>query len=60
MILLDSFVKVGKRYYQQTFLKECKYSVKKIKNVISEKLDLEESVDDYDGFDKSDDENNVE
>ena len=29
MILLDSFIRVNKKYYPQTLLKVCKYKIKK-------------------------------
>ena len=31
LIMLDSIVKVGKKYYPQVFLEECKYVKKKIR-----------------------------
>ena len=44
MILLDSVIRVSKRYYPQKLLEECKYEIKKIKmeNLIND--DLDESV----------------
>lgn len=45
---------MGKRYYPQTQSEECKYAVKKIKNVISEELNLDKSDDDYKESDESD------
>ena len=59
VILLDSIVKVGKRYYPKSLLKKCKYAVKNIKNVIGEELDLDESDDEHDQSNESDEENNV-
>ena len=44
---------MGKRYYPQTQSEECKYGVKKIKNVISEELNLDKSDDDYKEYDES-------
>ena len=46
IIMLDSVVKVKKKYYPQMFLEECKYKSKKIKmeNLIND--DLEESSSD--------------
>ena len=43
MILLDSIVKVGKKYYLQILLEECKYAVKKknIMNTINKELNLD-------------------
>ena len=32
IIMLDSVIKVNKKYYPQTFLDECKYVQEKIKN----------------------------
>ena len=32
IIMLDSVIKVNKKYYHQTFLEECKYVQEKIKN----------------------------
>ena len=31
LIMLDSFIRVNKKYYPQTFLEECKYVIKKVK-----------------------------
>ena len=50
IILLDSFVRVGKRYYQQRVSEKLKYTVK---NAINEEFNLDE----FD--DKSDEENYV-
>ena len=51
LIMLDSVVKVKKKYYPQTLLEECKYEIKKTKmeNLINN--DLERSL-----SDESDDE----
>ena len=51
LVMLDSIVKVNKKYYLQTLLEECKYETKKTKmeNLIND--DLEKSP-----FDESDDE----
>ena len=51
IIMLDSVVKVKKKYYPQTLLEECKYEIKKTKmeNLIND--DLEKS-----SSDESDDE----
>ena len=42
LIMLDSVVKVSKKYYPQTLLEECKYEIKKNKmeNLINDDLDL--------------------
>ena len=55
MQLLDSVVEVGKKYYPEILLEECKYAVKKknIMNAINEELNLDK----YDK-DESDEENN--
>ena len=46
--MLDSIVRADKKYNLQTFLKECKYAVKKKKlmNTINEELKLDKSVGD--------------
>ena len=51
--MLDSVIKVKKKYYPQTFLEECKYEPKKIK---MENLtdDLEKSESDESGNDSND------
>ena len=40
-IILDSFIRVNKKYYPQTLLEECKYEIKKNKmeNLINDDLD---------------------
>ena len=40
--MLDSIVRVSKKYYPQTLLEECKYEIKinKTENLISDDLDL--------------------
>ena len=50
MIILDSVVKVGKKYYPQVFLEECKYIKRKNKmfNYIND--DLEKTSSDDDGL----------
>ena len=55
LIMLDSVMKVGKKYYPQTLLEECKYEIKKNKmeNLINDDLDISSS-------DKSDDESDNE
>ena len=59
--MLDSVIKANKTYYPQTFLKECKYEIKKDKmeNFINDGLDLSSS-DEFDnesdnGFDNGSD-----
>ena len=45
IIMLDSVIKVNKKYYPQIFLEECKYIQEKIKteNYIDEDLEKSES-----------------
>ena len=59
LIMLNSIVKVEKKYYPQAFLKECKYEMKKTKveNLIND--DLEKSSSDESG-DESDNDSNDE
>ena len=53
LIALDSVIKMGKKYYPQTLLEECKYKFtkKKIEDPI---------VDDFDSSSESDGESDVE
>ena len=55
LIMLDSVIRVNKKYYPKTVLKECKYVIRKnkMKNHINEDLDLSSS-------DESDNENDNE
>ena len=48
LIMLDSVVKVGKKYYPQVFLEECKYVKRKNKmfNHINDDLEMSSSDDD--------------
>ena len=43
--MLDSVIRVNKKYYPQTVLEECKYAIKKNKmdNLINDDLDLNSS-----------------
>ena len=43
--MLDSVIRVNKKYYPQTLLEECKYKIKKNKmeNLINDDLDLSSS-----------------
>ena len=52
--MLDSVIRVNKKYYPQTLLEECKYEIKKTKmeNLIND--DLEKSSSDESYNDKSD------
>ena len=54
LIMLDSVIRVNKKYYPQTLLEECKYEIKKTKmeNLIND--DLEKSSSDESDDDKSD------
>ena len=44
--MLDSVIRVNKKYYPQTLLEECKYAVRKNKmeNFINDDLDLRSSM----------------
>ena len=56
LIILDSVIRVSKKYYSQILLEECKYEVKKTKteNLINDDLDLSSS--DYESDNESDNE----
>ena len=58
LIMLDSVVKVGKKYYSQVFLEECKYVKRKNKmlNYIDDDLEVTSSDDDDYFLSKSDSE----
>ena len=45
LIVLNSIIRVNKKYYLQTFLEECKYVIRKNKmeNLINDDLDLSSS-----------------
>ena len=45
MIILDSVIRISKKYYPQILLEECKYEIKKTKmeNLIDDDLDLRSS-----------------
>ena len=45
IIILDSIIKVNKKYYPQILLEECKYEVKnkKVENLINDDLELTSS-----------------
>ena len=55
LIMLDSVIRVNKKYYPQTLLEECKYVIRKNKmeNLINNDLNLSSS-------DESDNENDIE
>ena len=59
LIMLDSVIRVNKKYYPQTFLEKCKYRIKKNKmeNLINDDLN-QSSSDESDN--KSDNESNAE
>ena len=58
--MLDSVIRVNKKYYPQTLLEECKYVVRKnkIENFINDDLDL--SLSDNETDNESDSESNNE
>ena len=55
VILVDSVVKVDKKFYPQILLEECKYAMKKkyIMNTTDEELNLDEFVSESDESDES-------
>ena len=58
LIMLDSVVKVGKKYYPQVFLEECKYVKRKNKmfHYINDDLEMTSSDDDDELYSESDSE----
>ena len=61
LIMLDSVIRVNKRYYPQTLLEECKYVIRrnKMENLINNGLNLsssDESDNDNDNDNESDNE----
>ena len=60
LIMLDSVVKVGKKYYPQVFLEECKYVKRKNKmfNYINDDLEMTSSDDDDEPDSESDSDSN--
>ena len=61
MIMLDSVIRVNKKYYPQRLLEECKYEIKKNKmeNLINDHLDPTSSDDsDSKSDNKTDNESN--
>ena len=50
MIILDSVVKVKKKYYPKTLLEKCKYEIKmtKTENLIDDQLEASSSDDETD------------
>ena len=65
LIMLDSVIRVNKKYYRQTLLEECKYAIKKnkLENPINHDLTLRSSDnsdhESDDSYNESDDSNNV-
>ena len=59
LIMLDSVVKVGKKYYRQVFLEECKYLEKKNKmmNYINDNIEITSSGEDDEFYSESDSDN---
>ena len=60
LIMLDSVVKVGKKYYPQVFLEECKYVKRKNKmsNYINDDLEMTSSDEDDYFYSESDNDSN--
>ena len=53
IIMLDSVIKVNKKYYHQTFLEECKYVQEKLRTENHIDEDLEKSESDSDSNDEA-------
>ena len=60
VIMLDSVIKVMKKYYPQTLLEECKYKPKKIKMTNLIDVDLEKSSSNESGSESDDEKDNDE
>ena len=60
LIMLDSIVKVGKKYYPQVFLEECKYVKRKNKmvNYINDDLEIHSSDENDEFYRESDSDSN--
>ena len=60
LIMLDSVVKVGKKYYPQVFLEECKYVKRKNKmfNYINDDMEITSSDEDDYSYSESDSDSN--
>ena len=56
--MLDSAVRIKKKYYPQTLLEECKYEIKKTKmeNLVDDELEASSSDDEADIVSDDDDE----
>ena len=50
LVMLDSVIKVSKKYYLKTLLEGCKYEIKKteMENLINDNMDLNSSDDETD------------
>ena len=59
LIMLDSVIRVSKKYYPQALLEECKYEIKKTKteNLINDNLESSSSDDEIDS--ESDNETDI-
>ena len=57
LIMLDSFIRVNKKYYPQKLLEQCKYVIRKNKmeNLINDDLDLSSSDESDNEFDNETD-----
>ena len=60
LIMLDSIVKVGKKYYPQVFLEECKYVKRKYKmvNYINDDIEISSSDENDEFYSESDSDSN--
>ena len=56
LIMLNSVIRVNKKYYPQTLLEECKYVIRKnkMKNLINDDLDDSDSESDNESDNESD------
>ena len=59
LIMLDSVVRVNKRYYPQTLLEECKYKIKKteMENLINDDLESSSSDSETESDSRNDSDN---
>ena len=55
LIILDSVIRVNKKYYPQTLLEECKYKIIKNKryNLINDDLELDTESDNFESVNES-------
>ena len=58
LIMLDSVIRVNKKYYPQTLLEECKYAIRKnkLENFINDDLDESDNESDNENENESDNE----